>query len=930
MTKKKGIFISVILFGLFNAVLSTGVSCETSIHLKNGWFMQSAYLVGDGGEKISSKDFKPEGWYKINIPTTVLNTLVINGIYPDPYIGMNNMKIPDASEEFNQKYDLSKFTHLPDGRNPWLDPYWFRTEFTLPNEFEDKFLWLNVEAINYRAEVWLNGHKIADKEEIVGMFCDWLLNITEDAVFGDENILAVKIYPLDYPGLPDEPQLKAFGPFGLNGGPTGDIGKNVTMHCSVGWDWLPAVRDRDMGIWQDVFITATGPVDIRHPHVVADFPSASMNKAELTISAELVNLSGLTQTGKLIINLSPKYFPEETIQIEKDVIIDAQDMTIIELDKDSHPELFLNNPKLWWPNGYGAPNLYDIKMSLVIEGIQSDFELFNFGIRKIESKVTIVDEWARRDFFINSKKIMIKGGAWVPDMMLNRSREKLYNELRLSKEANLNIVRIWGGGATPPEDFFSFCDELGLLVWHDFWITGDCQGTWGKGSQDYPYDTEAFLNNARKVVLKLRNHPSLLVWTAGNEGLPRQEIYVPLRDEILAGLDGTRPFLPSSGYREPPADWGLSWPDNMPAGTYSGGPYYWVDPTEYYQKVREGKDWLFKNEVGIPSVPVLDSLKKFIKDITPDPEVKFPLNDTWGYHDACEGNGKYSLYDQAIRERYGEPNDLADYLQKAQLINAENYRAIFEAVNNAMDRTAGVILWKTNPAWPSVIWQLYDWYLCPNAGYYYTQKACEALHIQLNLDDMSVSAVNQGFIQQDQLRLKAEIFNGKSRQIWSKQTVVDLDPQTSKKIFKLNPPEKVETDIFFVFLEMKDKSGQLISDNFYWLSENNDFTSLEKMSKVRLEVKLNKEIDESTGEIICRIHLSNPSHHLAFFINTSIRKGQDGEEVLPSFWSENYINILPGKTKELTVRFSQGLLDGQTPFLKIEGWNFAPKSIKIE
>ena len=162
--------------------------------------MQSAFLARVEGEKISSQDFKPESWYKTTIPTTVLTALVKNGVYPDPYIGVNNMKIPDASEEFNQKYALGKFTHLPDGRNPWLDTYWFRTEFTLPDDCEDKFLWLNLEAVNYRAEVWLNGHKIADKEEIVGMFCDWSLNITEYVVFGEKNILAVKIFPLDYPG----------------------------------------------------------------------------------------------------------------------------------------------------------------------------------------------------------------------------------------------------------------------------------------------------------------------------------------------------------------------------------------------------------------------------------------------------------------------------------------------------------------------------------------------------------------------------------------------------------------------------------------------------------------------------------------------------------------------------------------------------------
>ena len=204
------------------------------------------------------------------------------------------------------------------------------------------------------------------------------------------------------------------------------------------------------------------------------------------------------------------------------------------------------------------------------------------------------------------------------------------------------------------------------------------------------------------------------------------------------------------------------------------------------------------------------------------------------------------------------------------------------------------------------------------------------MHIQLDLDAMSVSVVNQGFEKLDQMRVKAEIFDCKSRQIWSKQTVADIEPQTANKVFKLPPSDQITPEIYFVSLEMRDKTGKLVSDNFYWLSENKNFTSLEKMPKVNLEAKLDKGIDEATGEIICRIHLTNPTQHLAFFVNASIRKGPDGDEVLPSFWSDNYVSILPGKTKELTIRFRQRLLDDQTPVLKIEGWNIIPITLKIE
>lgn len=917
MCKNTVVSLLVLFFMLCN--ISTAISSERKIFLKENWFLKSSYLVKEDGQKISSSEFKPTNWYQINIPTTVLAGLVKNGIYPDPYVGMNNMKIPDASDEFNRKYDLGKYSHFLDKRNPWADPYWFWTQFKLTEEYAGKAIWINLEGINYRAEVWLNEHLVADSNEVVGMFGKWSFDITRFTNIKEINILAIKIYPLDYPGLPAEPQLKAFGPFGPNGGPTGDIGKNVTMQCSVGWDWMPAVRDRNMGIWQDVYISATGPVDIRDPFVISDLPLPGTDRAELKITTELVNLTESSKKGTLIAKVLPKNFKGDKIILKRTVELAPCQITRIQLDKESYDGLIIKNPKLWWPNGQGNQNLYELELIFEIDGQKSDIERKTFGIREVMSKVTIAGGWARRDFFVNGKKILLKGGAWVPDMMLTHNPEKLYYELRFSKEANLNTIRIWGGGITPPEEFFTYCDELGLLVWHDFWITGDCQGTWDKGSKDYPYDEDVFLKNATDVVKKLRNHPSILVWTAGNEGYPRKEIYVPLRNDILAKLDGSRPFIPSSGYREPPEGWGLAWPDNQVAGTYSGGPYCWVNPRDYYIKVDGGKDWLFKNEVGLPSLPTLESLKKFIPELTPDPKIKFPLNHIWGYHDACEGNGKYSLYDNAIRERYGQPKDLADYLKKGQLVNAENYRAIFESVNHAMNRVAGILLWKINPAWPSVIWQLFDWYLCPNAGFYYVKKACEPLHIQLNIDDLSVFVINNHFESKNDLLATVNVYSKNIERIWNRNIRININPNTSEEIFRVKIPEEFKDDVYFVELRLNDNKENIISENFYWLATDDDFTFLSMLPEVKLDVEIKKE--ENSKLIICELRLTNSSSELAFFVNPSICKGKEGEEVLPSFWSDNYFSILPGKTKKLKVEFKKSELGEEEAYLRMDGWN---------
>ncbi len=894
-------------------------SPASAIVLRDGWRLQTTVLTTENGETVSRPGFKTDGWYAAAVPTTVLTALVRNSVYPDPYVGTNNLRIPDASDEYNREWDLAKFSHLPGGRNPWSDPWWFRTTFKLPAEFRDKHLRLTIEGINYRAEIWLNGRKLAGANEVVGMFGRWPFDVTGIASPDADNVLAVKVFPLDFPGLPTGPQLKTFGPFGDNAGPTGDIGKNVTMHCSVGWDWMPAIRDRNMGIWQDVELSASGPVDIRDVQIVTDLPLPAVSSADMRVRADVANLGDAALDGILTLRvLSPKPARTEVVRVSEKVALTPRGTSKIDLAPDIHPELRIKAPTLWWPNGMGRPDLYELALDFEVGGVLSKSERIPFGIREVSSRDEKVDGWDRREFLVNGVKVPIRGAAWVPDMMLNHSAERLRSELRLWKEANLNIVRIWGGGTTPREEFFDACDELGLFVWHDFWITGDCEGTWDRGSPDYPFDARAFLKNAVDVVKKIRNHPSLLVWTAGNEGYPREEIYRPLRDEIVAGLDGTRPFIPSSGYRTPPAEWGLSWPDDKGAGTYSGGPYNWVDPKEYDRLVRGGKDWLFKNEVGLPSVPVLESLKEFVP-VEPDPAVKFPLNNVWGYHDACEDNGKYSHYDEAIRTRYGEPKNLADYVLKAQLVNAESYRAIFEAVNRAGDKTSGVILWKGNPAWPSVIWQIYDWYLRPHAGYYFMKKACEPLHIQLDPSDGRVHVVNSGLEARKGLTAKVFVYDRNFKPVREWSTPLDVPGASVKEVVPPAPgPENLPAGgTGFTALRLSEKET-LVSDNFYWLSPDGKFDCLAALAPARLEVSAKRHL--VAGRPRVRVRLKNGGSGLAFFIAFRM-ENESGKDLLPSLWSDDYMTLLPGESKDITWTSVDGAASAGPLKLKVECWN---------
>jgi len=571
----------------------------------------------------------------------------------------------------------------------------------------------------------------------------------------------------------------------------------------------------------------------------------------------------------------------------------------------------------------------------------------------VDSRVTDVEGFARRDFFINGKPVQLQGGCWVPDMMLNRSAEKFRHEVRLHRDANMNIIRVWGGGTTPPPAFFEACDEMGMLVWQDFWITGGANNPqWGVGSFDWPLDTGLFLDCVQDTIRELRNHPSLIIWCGGNEGYPRRELHTGMR-EAVRDLDGTRPYLPASGFGDPPKEWGWTWPDNGLSGTYSGSPYHWVTGKFMYDAVEAGGRKVFHNEGGVPAVPPVNSLKKFIPDLRPDPDEPMPLNDTWGYHDACEGNGQVSIYHFAVGNRYGEPVDVADYALKAQLLNANSFRNMYEAVNHRVDRTAGYITWKSAPAWPSVVWQFYDWYLRPHAGYYYAKRACRPVNVQLDQNDLDVTVVNKGLAGLENVQVRADLYDASLNRVKTLEAEVDLPPDSSAPVLNLRETVEGLEPAYFVDLHLRDQTGGTRVDNFYWmlpLTSDSRLESLPDLSRKEtfsydpyqsyadtlrqlppvdnLNVVVEKRIQETST--VYEVSITNPSSNLAFFLNASLLDEVGGREVLPSFWSDNYVHLLPNETTILEVECPSDLLRDSHPQVVLEGWNIKPMVIDAE
>jgi beta-galactosidase/beta-glucuronidase len=420
------------------------------------------------------------------------------------------------------------------------------------------------------------------------------------------------------------------------------------------------------------------------------------------------------------------------------------------------------------------------------------------------------------------------------------------------------------------------------------------------------------------TIYRIRNHPSLLLWTGGNEGHARKELYDVMRNSIIT-LDGTRPFIPSSsGFANLPEGWEGSWPDGGPAGVYSSGPYQWRDPLEYFEKSDQGKDWVFKDETGIPSQPTYNSLVKMFPNLIWDKNAPFPLNDTWGYHDAATGNGRYDRYYDDMVRQFGKPQSIEDFSNKMQLMNAMGYQAIFEGPSHLLHKTGGVMLWKLNAAFPSVIWQIYDWYLQPNAGYYFMQNACEPVHIQFNRHHAKIGVVNRMHEDFSNLEVNVQLFDFKSKLLFEDQATINVGADQAVESIDLSEVIKNNSGLKLLVLNLRDVEQTNISHNVYWLEDANDFTNLSQMPKTKVTAVV-ENLQQISGEKEVTIRFSNNTGQLAFFIRPQIMLAD--EEILPSYWSASYFSLAPGESITTKVRYEDKTTMGKTPILKVSAWN---------
>ena len=903
-----------------------------------GWEMiEAPKLKNAAGAVLSAPGIDTQAWYDATVPGTVLATLVDQGVYPNPYYGLNNLDIPES---------LNK------------QDYWYRTEFTLPKTFAGRELRLNFNGINYYAEIWLNGNYLG---HLTGAFIRGEFDATPFVKPEGTNVLAVMIVPPPDPGIPSEQSVK-FGA-GDNGGKL--CVDSPTFVCTEGWDWIPGIRDRSSGIWQDVILRATGPVIIGDPQVITKLPLPDTSRAEVTVQTELRNVSGSVQQGVLTGTF-------EGVKFAQPMELQAGETRTVSFAPADFPQLIVHHPRLWWPNGYGKPELYHLQLHFVTaDKKESDVKKLRFGIREMsyelglrmpdgnvqrfeftpmvarEAGQPVIDNrrismlwgpenaslrekvtgqkksdkpfwWGRGQnttvavwpgeeaspaltpatdtnmgpflvVKVNGRRIECLGGDWgMDDAMKRISPERLEPFIRMEHDAHLDMIRNWSGQSTS-EAFYDLCDQYGIMVWNEFWMNTE-------GNNYRPVDHALFLGNVADTLKRFRNHPSIALWCAGNEDVPPEDMNEAM-DKMIRELDGTRYYQPNSR---------LVNMDN--SGPWSNKPL-----AEYFTNLNTG----FTTELGASSIPSAEVIRTMMPK-----EDLWPPDDLWAYHDLnSDGACTLSSTFGRISSRYGKPKDLEDLSRKAQMLNYETIRAIYEGFNNRLwANCSGVMVWMSHPSWPSLVWQFYTWDYEPNASLFGAMKGAEPVHIQMSLPDCGIAIINHHAEPLAAVTACATIYDlsGHAEQSRQKKLTAAADART--EAFTLDWPAN---GAHLARLALRDAKGRLLSENFYWHArDEHQLQQLDSLPKVSLEGRLHVRTS-AVGTVITG-NITNPSGTPALLVRLTLRDSKTGQRILPAYYNDNYFSLLPGESRDFRIEAREPVKDA---VVDADGWNIEPSRL---
>ncbi|TDW96328.1 galactose-binding domain-containing protein [Dinghuibacter silviterrae] len=922
---------------------------------------------------------------------------VVPGVVFDAYVRAGLEKDPNYADNIYH-VDKSKYD-----RN-----FWYRTEFATPVGLAGgalgapganvgatpaavgaaAHLWLHFRGVNRKGEVFLNGVRLGLLD---GFMQRGDYDITGLVAPGGRNVLAVLVH---WPGLPIPNHA------------------SPTYISSDGWDWMPSVPGLLNGITDEVYLTETGRVTIVDPWIRTEVPSRK--EASIAVRVGLDNHSGQTEEGVLKAVIQPG-----NIVLSRKVTLGRGPQDV------SFDRVRVQDPALWWPNGYGAPNLYTCDVTFTVDGQVSDSRRVTFGIRQYGYDTT----GGVLHIKVNGERIFVRGGNWGMSEYLLRCRGAEYDvKVRLHREMHLNMIRNWIGSTTD-EAFYDACDKYGIMVWDDFWLNSH---------PNLPDDVFAFNANAVEKIKRFRNHPSIAVWCGDNEGTPLPPLNGWLREDVSAFDGGDRWYQPNS---------------HLGALTGSG-PWTNAHPTWYFTRYPGGfggsPGWGFRTEIGTAVFPTYESFSRFMPDST-----WWPRNPMWDKHffGPSAANAGPDSYMATIDASYGKAEGIKDFCRKAQLLNIETNKALYEGwQHHIWDDASGVMTWMSQSAYPSMVWQTYDYYYDLTGAYWGVRKACEPIHIQWSYADNSVKVINTTLDDLHGLHAQAIVYDldGRPLPAYGRTAVVDAPSDTATACFSLDfgiddlarqktavassgateaPDAGAVTDgnagsrwssayrddewiyvdlgepreigavtlhweaaygkaykiqvsgdavtwkdvyatgdgkggidpvtfapvtaqyvrmlgirratafgyslydfevygrkraatspLHFIRLLLKDDSGRLLSDNFYWRGNQlSDYTALNKLRPVRLRVT-SRFLRGAASDTI-EATVTNPTAVVAFAVRLQAVRAATGDRILPALQDDNYFTLLPGESRKVGIEFDPTLLGSDGYKLIVEPYN---------
>jgi exo-1,4-beta-D-glucosaminidase len=849
------------------------------------WQIQSTDKAQQDGDAISASGFSTRGWYPVSGRATVMAGLLENGVYKDDVFYGDNLRavqVPDSSG------------------NLFVNPWWYRTEFVLPGDASGLHTLLRTNGIVASADVWVNGHRVADQATIAGAYPVHELDVTP-WVHAGANVLALRVHP-------------------------GDPRRSL----SIGWvDWNPTPPDNNMGPWRGVDIVRSGPVRLRFAHVTSALSLPGLAHAALTVKVEARNLDTVAHEATITGEAAG-------VPLRRTIRLAPGQAQTVSFSPGTDPGLDLGHPKVWWPAGMGAHPLYELRMAATVDGASSDRAATSFGIRSVTSRLT---KQGYRQFLVNGEPVLIRGAGWAPDMFLRDDPARMDAEFSYVRNLGLNTIR--SEGKLETERFYRHADRDGIMV-----LAGwECCDKWESAAKTggAPWDAAdgkvAQASMASEARL-LRNHPSVIGFLIGSDNAPPPAL-AKMYVDTLKAEDWTVPII-AAAVDQATAQTG-------PSGMKMTGPYAWVPPAYWYAD-KLGGAFGFNSETSAGAdIPRLEDLTRMLSPQELEALWKHPQQRQ--YHASADWSTFASIapFTTALAKRYGAPRTLADYVAKAQLENYDNVRAQFEAYNARMDAakpSTGVIYWMLNNAWPSLHWHLYGYFLNPAGAYFGAKKANEPVHIQYAYDTRAIMLVNQTLTDEHGLQAHIRVRNLDGSVRYERRLQdLDLGGNGTRQVATL-PALDGLSDTYFVELELASADGEPVSRNVYWLStqpdrldwaksnwyltpvtQYADLTALQSLPAATSRVSATLQRAGAQDVVTVTLAVPATSKTVALFQHLSIRRSSEGGRVLPILWSDNDVTLWPGESLTLIARYA-GQGSGM-PVVEVGGWNVPTRSFPV-